>query len=395
MIHTLFERRMNLWERMKELVDRAEAESRSFDATEDEEWAKLNGELSALDARIQEIKDAETRASEIGTVELPKPKVEARVAKEEEAVKAFLAGERRSLEFNLREGRALTTGGGAGESNTIPTTFVGRLYEHLVEMSPLRGTNVSVVTTDSGEAMQFPKTTAHTAAAGIIAEGTQIGEALPSFGLVTLNAYKYAHLRQISREMGQDTGVNLLDYLARDSARAVALGTSNHYWNGSGTGQPNGIVTASTLGKTGASGNAGVPQADELIDLFYSVIAPYRVNARWAMSDATAAAVRKLKESGSGQYIWQPGLQGGQPDMILGKPVVIDTFVPDAALGAKSVVFGDLSAYLIRDVGAIRLERSDDFAFDTDLVTYRVIFRTDGDLLDTSGALKHFIGNAA
>ena len=114
----------------------------------------------------------------------------------------------------------------------------------------------------------------------------------------------------------------------------------------------------------------------------------------WLMRDATVAAVRKLKDT-TGQYLWQPGLQAGSPDTILGKPVRTDPNVPAVALGAKSILFGDFSTYFVRQVESLRFERSDDFAFNTDLITYRAILRGDGDQVDTTGAIKHFIGNAA
>ena len=77
---------------------------------------------------------------------------------------------------------------------------------------------------------------------------------------------------------------------------------------------------------------------------------------------------------------------------LLGRPVVIDTNVADTGVSVKSVLFGDFSAYYIRDVRELRVERSDDYAFNQDLVTFRGLLRTDGDLIDTTGAIKHYLG---
>jgi len=163
---------------------------------------------------------------------------------------------------------------------------------------------------------------------------------------------------------------------------------------GTGTGQPNGIVTASTEGVVGAAAAAGVFTADELIDLYFSVIASYRRNGTWMLSDASMAATRKLKDT-TDQYLYAPGLIAGEQSTLFGRPVVVDPNVADPAIDAKSVVFGDLSRYFIRDVRGVRVERSVDFAFQNDLVTWRFLLRTDGDLIDTSGAVKHFVGGAA
>ncbi|HVK34446.1 MAG TPA: phage major capsid protein, partial [Microlunatus sp.] len=217
-----------------------------------------------------------------------------------------------------------------------------------------------------------------------------------TFGQVSLDAYKYGFLLQVSHELANDTGVDLLGYLAMQAGRALGSGFGTHLVTGDGSSKPNGVLTASTLGKTGSASVAGAPNGDDLIDLFYSVIAPYRQSSScgWMMRDATVAAIRKLKDS-TGQYLWQPGLTEGSPDRILGKPVFTDPNMPAVALAGKSILFGDFSTYFVREVETVRFERSDDFAFNNDLITYRAILRGDGDQIDTTGAIKHFIGNAA
>lgn len=396
MIKRLVEKRANVWEQAKSHLDTVEAEGRELSGEAQETWDRLNGELSDLDKRIGELTELEKRnkaaeeiRSEYGD-HTPPPKDDKR--SDADLVRQWAAGEFRSIEFSASEQRDLTVGTATAGGNTVPTTFVSDLYDFMTENSAIRQTNVRVIRTSSGEDMQFPKVTGHSTAA-IVAEAAPIGESDPTFGQLTLGAYKYGYTLQISSELIDDTGVNLLGFLAEDAGRAIGNGTGAHYVTGTGTGQPNGVVTAATVGKTGATGNSGVPQATELIDLYHSVIAPYRRNAFFLMSDATLAAVRKLQDANN-QFIWQPGLTAGEPDRLLGKPVVVDTNVADAALSAKSVVFGDFSAYLIRDVNGIRFDRSDDYAFTNDLVTYRVLFRTDADLRDTTGAIKVFQGAA-
>jgi HK97 family phage major capsid protein len=140
----------------------------------------------------------------------------------------------------------------------------------------------------------------------------------------------------------------------------------------------------------------GAFTADNLIDLYYSVIAPYRnsTSCGWLMRDATLGSARKLKDS-QGQYLWQPSIQVGAPDMLLGKPVHTDPNVAAIALNAKSVAFGDISQYFVRMAGGVRFERSDDYAFNSDLVTFRAIIRADGLLVDQTGAVKLFAGGAS
>ncbi len=115
---------------------------------------------------------------------------------------------------------------------------------------------------------------------------------------------------------------------------------------------------------------------------------------RWILNDTTAGSIRKIKTT-EGQYIWQPSMVAGTPDTILGKPVLTDPTMPAIAASAESVVFGDMSQYFVRMAGGIRFERSDEFAFNADLVTFRALMRADAALVDLTGAVKTFTGGTA
>lgn len=264
-------------------------------------------------------------------------------------------------------------------------------------MIEVSGVLQTLLRTASGEQIQVPKTTAHSSPSGApIAEAGTLASSDPTFGQVPLDAYKYGILLQISHELLNDTGVDLAGYLARQAERALGNWLGGRLVVGTGTNQPNGVVTAATVGKTGGAGVAGMFTGDDLIDLFYSVIAPYRNSSScaWMMKDSSIAGLRKIKDT-TGQYLWAPGLTAGAPDTVLGKPLVTDPNVAAVALSAKSVVFGDFSTYFVRQVETLRFERSDDYAFNTDLVSYRAVVRADGDLVDTTGSIKVFQGNAA
>lgn len=389
-LHKLIETRANVWEQIKAHLDTAEAEGRSDTVEADQTYVRMHTDLSDLDARISAAVELEKRnadADELRAKYAPKPEAP-KTQDDADVLRRMVAGEVRGFEF--RDLSKLSAGAGA---NTVPTSFLGQLQAHMIDVSAIRQTNVRVITTDSGEALQVPKTTAHSSAA-IIAEAGSITESDPAFGMVTLDAFKYALAIQVSSELEQDTGVDLAGYLAMQAGRALGNASGAHFVTGTGSSQPNGVVTASTLGVTGSASVAGAFTADNLVDLYYSVIASYRRNGYWLLSDAGIKAARKLKDADN-QYLWAPGLVAGEPSTLLGRPVVTDPNVAAPALSAKSVVFGDMSAYMIRDVRGVRVERSADYAFGNDLVTWRFILRTDGDLIDTTGAVKHFIGNAA
>jgi HK97 family phage major capsid protein len=404
----LRDRRLNVWEQAKEIADRAAEENRAFSAEEQGTWDALNEELDTLDTRIKAVLEQEERAKEADAAfnrihnQKPEPgkDLEGRTNSSTE-IRSFLQGDSKFGKFydvtpngplNLRVLSSLTTGAGG---NIVPTSFYDQLVAHLIEVSGILQANPTVLRTQSGESLQIPKTTAHSTAVTAAQAGT-LATSDPTFGQVTLGAYKYGLLLQVSRELVDDNGVDLEGYLAMQAGRALGNLFGAQLVTGNGTGQPNGLLNTATVGVTGTTtGVSGAPRYADLVDLQYSVISPYRASRScyWLMRDATVGAIRKIVDT-TGQPIWQPSMQLGAPDMLLGKPLVTDPFVAAIATGAKSVYFGDFSQFFVRMVGGIRFERSDDFAFGTDLVSYRAILRGDGTLVDLTGAVKVYQGAA-
>lgn len=300
----------------------------------------------------------------------------------------------RSMEKMQAEVRALSKGSATAGGNTVPTDFVNRLYEHLIETATLLRAGATTLNTSTGENIDMPVTTSHGSAA-LVAEGGTIPQNDPAFGKRSLGAYKYGELIIISRELLNDTAVDLDGYLARMAGRAVGNALGAHLVNGTGSSQPAGIVGSTTLGVTSGTGVAGAPTFDNLIDLVYSVIGPYRnsPDAGFLIKDTTAGTLRKLKDT-SGRYLWESSVTAGVPDRILSYPVLTDPNMPATGVNNKSVIFGDLSTYIVRLVNGVRFERSDEYMFNTDQVAFRCLVRGDGMLLDQSGAVKHFVGAA-
>lgn len=421
MIQRLRERRSNVWEQAKGLADKAAEENRAFSAEEQGTWDALNEELDKLDQRIksaidtaQRSKDADAAFDRLtggnkggsgggqGGGQRGQGGAQGGQAPQDQSeLRAWMRGESGGRFYDVRPSgpidfRSLTKGTATAGGNTVPTSFYDRLIAHLIQTSAILQSGATVLNTDSGETIQVPKTTAHSTGA-IVTEGGTIGTSDPAFGQIPLGAFKYGALIQVSRELLDDTGVDLEGYLAMQAGRALGNAFGAHAITGSGTGQPRGVVTDATTGVTGGTGVTGAFTADNVIDLFFSVIAPYRRSpaAAWMMADSSIAALRKLKDS-TGQYLWQPGLQAGAPDMILGKPVIMDPNVSAVGLSNKSLIFGDMSQYFVRLAGGgIRFERSDEFAFNSDMVTFRALMRADGALVDLTGAVKVFAGGAS
>jgi len=423
-IKTLREQRMGTHKELITLLERAESEKRELTADEQATEARLNKALdesrevvTGLEKRHAALAEAEQRQAEAeetfgkllkgtdlrGLPGGPTGRDETGTADEMAQVRSWLTGGSGKRALEVRAGKAmgpeefrvlskLTAGAGA---NTVKTSFYEKLIAHLIEVSGIMQAGPTVLNTSTGEQMLIPKTTSHSTAA-LVAEAGTIGASDPVFAQAALDAYKYAVLLQVSHELANDTSVDLLSYLAMQAGRAVGNAFGSALAIGTGSSQPQGVVPVASVGVTGGAGVAGAFTSDNIIDLFYSVIAPYRnsQSCAFVMRDATVASVRKLKDT-TGQYLWQPSIQLGVPDTLLGKRLITDPFIPAVALSARSVLFGDFSQFYVRLVESLRFERSDDFAFNTDLITYRCILRGDSELVDVTGAIKAFVGNAA
>jgi len=408
----LVESRNRAWNEASEIIERAATENRDLTAEEQQKCDKAGEDIDRLDTEMRTWKeridrDAENdKAREQWASILKTDHVERSVDAESDEFAKFLRGESslKSWDLDIRgvaAERAAIRAGATGQDfrdlvkvtttaggYTVPTGFLRQLYDYLEVFSGARRLGVTILTTASGENIQVPTVTAHGTAA-IVGEGTALAEADAAFGQITLGAYKYGQLIQASRELLDDTGVDFTGFLARDVARSLARATDTAYVTGTGSNAPEGLAAALGTGATAQTAATGLPSLANLLDLQFSVNEEYRANgAQWFMKDATVAAIRKLVDT-TNRPIWEPSTQAGTPDRLLGFPIVTDPNV--AALGTastKPIMFGDFSGFWIRDAGTIRVERSDEFAFSSDLVTWRAIMRTDSKLVDKTGCAK-------
>lgn len=211
-----------------------------------------------------------------------------------------------------------------------------------------------------------------------------------TFGVVKLRNYKLGGYIKVTHEELQDAIIDIEGYLRRKFVDAADVLEEAGFVAGNGVGKPFGVSVEASVGVTGASATS--VKADELIDLFHSLVPRHRARARFMMNDQTARDLRKLKD-GNGQYIWQPGLQAGQPDLLLAKPIVITDSMPVMAASARSILFGDFSAYRIQDRSGLSFQRLDELFASNGQVGFLGYERTDGRLL-LAEAMKAFVNHA-
>ena len=387
------EARAKAWEEAKALLDSAAAEKRDLSAEENQTYDRI---MADLDSRSQVIEtmnaqaERENRAAEAmkGFESQVKPAVAVPAIDEAELIRSLARGEIRSHSFEKRD----VTKGSTGAP--VPTSFYDQVILLARHVGPLLETS-TIINTAGGENLQIPSLSAYSVGT-VSSEAAAIGESDPTFNAFkTLGAYKYSFLTQISREMVEDAGVDILGFLATQTGNALGFAVNGALTTGTGTTQPTGIVTAAGSGITGSTAVSGAFTADNLIDLVYSVDTAGRTlpGTGWQMNAQAISAVRKLKDT-AGQYLFSPSLTADARDLLLGYPIFENPAMASPATSAKSVIFGHLPSYFARTVGGLRLDRSDDYAFQNDLITFRATMRVDGNLIQTSH-VKYFAGGAS
>ncbi|MGI6617719.1 MAG: phage major capsid protein [Saccharofermentanales bacterium] len=273
---------------------------------------------------------------------------------------------------------ALQVGTDSEGGYLAPDEFEQTLVEALEEENIFRHL-ANVIQTSSGD-RKIP-VVATKGTASWVDEEAAIPESDPAFGQVSIGAYKLATMLKVSEELLNDSVFDLESYIAKEFGRRMGSKEEEAFLVGDGTGKPTGIFHTTGGGELGVTAAAEAEvTADELIDLFYSLRAPYRKNAVFIMNDATVKLIRKLKDQ-TGQYLWQPSLTAGTPDTILNRPVYTSSFVPLAEAGTFTVAFGDFSYYWIADRQGRSFQRLNELFAATGQVGFRATQRVDGKLI--------------
>lgn len=411
-------------------------EKRDFTAEEQEKWDKVNKEYDTLKAKIDILERSERVEKEMGSATVTNPpgredytpnskkdknkEREGRDQPSDEdralAIQAWLRrGVGRPLDkrqakacqrvgidpkskfygarfvtkyrewrasWRRGESRALSvtqvTSGGA----TIPEGFVQNLEEALLQFGGIRMV-ADVIRTASGNDLPWPTLNDTTNKGAILSENTTVTNQDVPFGQVVFHAYKYTSKEVlVPVELIEDSAFDLAEELGRLLGIRIGRITADHFTTGSGASQPTGIITAATSGYTGGSTTAIL--GDDIYELKHSVDPAYRTGpgVGFMMHDTIFKTVKKIKD-GTGRYLWQASLAGRQPDTLDGDPVYLNQSMDNSvASGKKTIAYGDLSKYKIRDVSEFRLRRLVERYADADQVGFIAFSRHDGDLLD-------------
>lgn len=361
--------------------------------------------------RLQKLEEAEARAN-AGDARRPRGEnVEARGTDEglkieyrEVFAKAICGSledmtpeERAVLRRGASEVRAQTAGTNSAGGFTVPTELLNQIEIAMKATGPMWDASViTEIRTASGNPLKVPTVddtskvgVAHTEGGTVTDDG---GEDV-TFGQKSLDAFAYdTEWVRWSWELDMDSIFSMEALLGTLLGERLGRTANTQLTTGTGSSAPNGIVTASTAGKTAASATAIT--SDEIIDLLHSVDPAYRTSpkAAFMFNDATLAAIRKLKD-GDGNYLWQMGnVVAGQPGTLLGYRYYVNQAMDSIAAAKKVMLFGDFGKYMVRKVGSpVTFVARERFAPDYGILG---LIRFDGEMSNT-GAVKHLITAAS
>lgn len=384
-IKELFAKRANLWENAKDFLNTHQDENGLMSAEDAATYDKMEADIQNYTAQIERMErqsqiDAQMSAWN-GSPLIGAPGAGTR----QPEARTGIASDNYAEDYNCYlRGRALvhnvmSEGVDANGGFLVPTEFEKQIVTALDENNVIR--SVANVIKTAAE-RKIPVAASHVAAQWT-AENGAYTESNPTFAQKAIDAYKETALAKVSIELLQDSMFSVEAYLANEFGRAFGILEEEAFCVGTGTGQPTGIFNAydddaPVGGEINViTGTSGAVKGDDLISLIYALKAPYRKNAKFLMKDSSVSEIRKLKD-GNGVYMWQPSLQAGQPDKLLGYDLLTSAYAPEIAANALPVAFGDFHSYWISDRSGITIQRLNELYSANGQVGFIATKRCDG-----------------
>mgnify|MGYP000561758205 FL=1 len=381
----LREKRAKAWEAAKAFLDTHRNDKGVLSAEDDAAYTRMEQEITDLGKEISRMERREALDAQLN-LPVNQPLTGKPLNGRETAKTGRATDEYRQNFWDMMRSKtpmpqvvnALQIGTDSEGGYLVPDEYERTLVEALEEENVFRQL-AKVIRTSSGD-RKIPVVATKGTASWIDEEGAYL-ESDDSFGQVSIGAYKVGTMIKVSEELLNDSVFDLEAYISREFARRIGAKEEEAFFTGDGSGKPLGVLAATGGAETGVTAaSATAITADELIDLFYSLKAPYRRNAVWVLNDSTIKAIRKLKDN-QGQYLWQPSLTAGAPDLLLGKPVRTSAYMPAIAADAKTVAFGDFSYYWIADRQGRSFKRLNELYAATGQVGFLASQRVDGKLV--------------
>ena len=289
----------------------------------------------------------------------------------------------------VRNTMSTTTGSQGGYS--VQTSVASQLIDLMKSYGFMRAV-CSQITTDQGNPLSYPTSDGTSEVGEWIAQNTTATGADPTFGTVALNVFKASSkVVAVPIELLQDSQIDIQAMVFKRLAQRIGRIANQGFTTGGGTTDPNGLVTAASVGKQGTTGQTATIIYEDLVDLIDSLDVAYldpSQNPGFMVSQAMRKVLRKIKDT-TGRPLWvddnDKGISQGISSTLMGYPVYINNDLATPAASAKSLAFGNFKNYLIRDAMDITMFRFDDSAYaKLGQVGFLAWARTGGNLLDVN-----------
>jgi len=407
-LQELRDQRANIWATMTGLMERNSAGLSAEDA---QAYDRAETELDALGEQIERSERHDRLAASMAEVDrrgvVPSPRDGATNERDERYASAFgrfvratngIAGlsdeDRQLVQSGFVQGEQYRNAAGVGTGSAggymVPPAFRDKIVEAMLAYGPMLSLAESFSTT-TGANIPWPTNDDTANEGAILSENSQITEQDVTLGTASLDAYLYtSKLVRVSYQLMQDRP-DFEPWLAGKLGERLARIYNRHATVGTGTSQPDGIVTSATVGVTGTGSLAstGGYSYDNLVDLVEAIDDSYLSSGdqTWMMHQTVRKAIRKLKDT-QGRPLWEPSVQAGQPDTLMGYATRINNHMATVAQSSKSLLFGNIrEAYAIRTVAQNELVRLNERYADYLQVGFFAFGRMDG-TMQNSGAVR-------
>jgi HK97 family phage major capsid protein len=394
------------------LADTAKTENRSFSAEELERWDALESRRNEIESQVK----TQERIDKVQSLSVSVPHVVSTVSKraitqqdvndafrawafrssgmkhlikrewEEAADRCRIDVNRPDLTLQLRTNNGQSTSDAYG-GYTVEDGMIAGFERSMKAFGGIRNV-ANNINTATGGTINWPTVDDTANEAAIVGENVANTAVDIAFNVKQIGCYTYrTSAFPVSYELLQDSAINISDLVGSCLGERVARKTNTDFSVGDGTSKPEGVVTASTKGAD-ADSTSGVSYQD-LLDLYHSVDPAYRQNSVWMMNDLTIKSLESLVDE-VGRPLWRNDLTSTSPGMLLGKPIVVNTAMANIANNAKSILFGDFSRHIIRNVAQVQLFTLNERYLDQYAIGFMGVYRGSCKLVNTS-AVKHLL----
>ena len=358
-VNELREKRATAWNAAKAFLESRRTDKGTLTAEDDATYTRMEQDITDLSREIARLERRDALDAElsrpVNTPITSKPSAAVGSSAADSAVKRGRASDEykngmlKALRTNFKQvSNVLQEGVDADGGYLVPEEYDDRLIGVLEEENIMR-TLGNVITTSGEHKINIAATKP---AAAWIEEGGALSFGDATFAQILLDAHKLHVAIKVTEELLYDAAFDLEKYIITEFGKALANAEEDAFLNGTGRGQPLGIM-----------------------QLVYALKRPYRKSASFIMHDKTVAAIRQLKDN-NGMYLWQPALTSGEPDKLLGYDVYTSPFCPEG-----KIAFGDYNYYNIGDRGTRSFSELRELFAGNGMIGFVAKERVDGKLI--------------